>query len=476
MKRTLFILFTLICIIMATACSNDGNRSGNENVTTTPNVGETPKDGQTTEPPAKGGTVGAPSTTEKKTVVFSTFFPDEFFKEAKKRYETKHPNITIELKSVSTDDAQLEENLEKFVKTTNTAMLSGKGPDLMEMDQLPSGDYIKKHLLTDMSDLMDNDPTFKKDNYFTNVLDGLKVNGGNYGMPMGFFVFALLGNETFIEKSGVKFDDKHWNWSQFASVAKELVKNADKDHQFALGRSLPEYMITQRVNDQFSTFVDQVNGKANFDSVAFTDLLKEVKSLFDDKIISQEMGFPIFNEAQINSPADYIRELKQSEFFPNNLAYKSKLYFKPNANGQQTGSFFRTYKTIGLNDRSAVKAEAWDFLKFMLSDEMQDKSKGAGFPLNKASYKKTAQDLLKIGKVESVQPIGPMKGKVFDITQKDIDDLDKFLTGAIYPVQFKPSKIDEILREESQAYYSGQKSPEAVAKLIQNRVTSILNE
>jgi multiple sugar transport system substrate-binding protein len=69
-----------------------------------------------------------------------------------------------------------------------------------------------------------------------------------------------------------------------------------------------------------------------------------------------------------------------------------------------------------------------------------------------------------------------MKGKEFEITQKDIDDLEKFLTSAKYPVQFKPSKIDVILLKESKSYFTGQKSPEEVAKLIQNRVTIVLNE
>ncbi|RXZ83271.1 carbohydrate ABC transporter substrate-binding protein [Paenibacillaceae bacterium] len=490
MKKTLVALLAIIFIVTATACSSGAaNRNGSEiesgggqgsggqgSRNESEGTSGTATEGQAGEKTPEGEALGGPSTTEKKTVVFSTFFPSDFFKEAKKRYEAQHPNITIELKSIETNDAQLEENLEKFVKTTNTAMLSGKGPDLIEMDQLPSGDYVKKHLLANMGDLIAQDTTFNKEHYFTNVLDGMQDNGGLYGMPMGFFIFALIGNETFIEKSGVKIDDSNWDWSQFASTAKELVKNADQEHQYALGRGLPEYMVSQLVNDQFSTYIDLASGKAKFESEAFMGLLKEVKSLFDEKVIRQDAGLPIFYDTQINSPADYIREMKASEFMPDNRAYKSKLYLKPHASGQQAGGFFRTYQTVGLNEKSAVKAEAWDFLKFMLSDEMQDLSHGAGFPLNKRSYEKTSQDLLNKGKVESIQPIGPMKGQVFDITQQDLNDLEKFINEAVYPVQFKPSKIDDILHEESPAYFSGQKSADDVAKLIQNRVTTVLNE
>lgn len=473
MKKTMLMLFTVMFMFTTTACSTG---TGNTNTNGNGTIVQTPKDGKTTEPPVGEGTLGLGPSNEKKTIVFSTFFPNETIKEAKKKYEAKHPNITIEFKYIETDDANFEINLEKFIKTTGTAMLSGKGPDLIEMDQLPSNEYISKHLLANMGEMIEQDPTFKKEQFFTNILDGMNSSGGIYGMPLGFFIYGLMGNETEIQKSGVKFDDSKWNWTQFIDVAKDLVKNADQDHQYALGRTMPEYMLTQLVNDQYATFIKQKQKKASFESDSFIGLLKQVKSLFDEKIVSLDTRFPMFREVTINSPSDYIRELRLSEFIPNNRDYKSKLYLKPNADAQKTGGFFRTYQTIGINEKSSVKAEAWDFLKFIISDEMQAESKGTGFSINKTTYQKKAQELLKVGKVESEQQIGPMKGKVFDITQKDIDDLERFIKGAIYPVQFKSSKIDQILIDESKAYFSGQKSPEAVAKLIQNRVTTILNE
>lgn len=473
MKKALLILFTILMVTVAACSTPAGSNVGGDGGQTN----ELPEKDEINTSPPKEETDGTDNGKEEKTIVFSTFFPDEFFKEAKQKYEAKHPNITIDLRYVETDDAQLEVNLEQFVKTTGTAMLSGKGPDLIEMDQLPSGDYIKKKLLANLGDRIDKDPDFKKEDYFSNILDGIEENGGIYGMPIGFFIYGLVGNETLIGNSGVKFDDSRWDWRQFAEVAKELAKKADSN-QVALGRSLPEYMITQMVNGQYAAFVDQESGKANFDSAAFIDLLKEVKFLFDQNIMSEGGGLPIpiFIETQINSPSDYVRELRQSEYYLDNLAYKSKLYLKPNAAGQPTGGFFRTYKTIGLNAKSDVKEEAWDFVKFMLSDEMQARAGSAGFPLNKASYAKVVEEVLEKGEVESIQPIGPLKDKVFEITQQDIDDLEKFLAGAKYPVQFKPSKVDEIIREESKAYFSGQKPPEAVAKLIQNRVSTVLNE
>lgn len=473
MRKAMLILFTFI-MVMVSACSAPpgGNAGGAQTSNTEQTNTEQVKNGTGTTPP-KGETSGTKNSKEKKTIVFSTYFSDDFFLEAKKRYEAKHPNITIDLQYIDKKDGNITaSDDEKFKKTTNAAMLSGKGPDLIQMDQLPSGDYVKKNLLANIGNMIDKDPSFKKEQYFSNVLDGIKVNGGIYGMPMGFFIYGLMGNESVIEKSGVKIDDSNWNWEQFTDRAKEIAKKAGGNH-FALGGVAPEYMIKDLVNGQYATFVNLESRKANFDSAAFIELLKEVKFMFDEKMIREDYGGIFYNEV-INSPQTYIRELRNSDFLQK--PYKSKFYSRPNASGQEAGGFFRTYKTIGINASSAVKDEAWDFVKFMLSDEMQDQAGRSGFSLNKATYKKVAQDVLKKGKVMSDQPVGDMKGKEFEITQKDIDDLEKFITGLKYPVEFKPSKIEEILLKESKAYFTGQKSPEAVAKLIQNRVTTVLNE
>ncbi|MEQ7049836.1 extracellular solute-binding protein [Paenibacillaceae sp. P-4] len=492
MKKFLIILTTVFSMAAVSACSStgnsseDGNRAGGS---ASDHTTQTMQKGHAAESPGTEGAMPPPSTTEKKTVVFSTGFSNDYYKLAKQQYEAKHPNITIELQSVESDDSTIEQDMEKFVKTTNTAMLSGKGPDLINLDQLPSADYISKGLLTDMSKIIDKD--FKKEDYFNNVLDGIKANGGIYGMPLYFFVYGLMGNQTFIEKSGVTFDDTKWTWADFSETAKQLTKNADKEYyRYALGGIAPEHMLSKFVNDQYGSYIDQVNGKAKFDTSNFIKMMKQVKSLYDNNIISSTEFSLIFNLVQINSPADYIRTLRQSEF-GGNIAYKSKLYLSPNPEGGKPGATFRTYMTIGINNKSSVKPEAWDFVKFMVSEGMLSQAKSTGFSINKASYEKRAKELLKTGKVESDQEVGPMKGQVFEITQKDIDDLEKFVNGANYHVleklmsgtislasssQKSTNKIDQIVQEESIAYFSGQKTPEAVAELIQNRVTTVLNE
>jgi multiple sugar transport system substrate-binding protein len=81
-------------------------------------------------------------------------------------------------------------------------------------------------------------------------------------------------------------------------------------------------------------------------------------------------------------------------------------------------------------------------------------------------------ELLKTGKVKDESG----KMQEIKITEKDIQVLNTFISSAVYRGKSDSRKIGDILFEESPAYFTGQKSAEAVGKLIQNKVMLYLNE
>ncbi|MBB6734281.1 ABC transporter substrate-binding protein [Cohnella zeiphila] len=399
----------------------------------------------------------------KVTIVFSTFWPEDRFEEAKKKYEAAHPNVTIKLESVTTDDSHAEADLEKFRTTTNAAMLAGKGPDLLEMKELPMDSYVQHGLLVNLDEMIKQDPSFHKEDYFANILDNSRSGDGLYGMPLSFFLKGLAGDEDAIAKQGVKFDDKTWSWSDFAEDAQKLV-GGTYPHVIS---TTPEYMLNWLVSDDYSFYVDEAGRKANFDSKSFIDLMEQVKKMGDDGIVGQ--GQPYFYPIQINSPGDYFTSLKGY------LSDNMKLYTLPHGNDAGPGGYFQPYFTVGIGANSKVKPQAWDFLKFLISDQIATSPDRAGFPLNKNAYAKEVQQLKADGSAPSAKE-GPLKGASVPVDDAKLDELESYLTAATHPVGYKPSQVQQIVLDESKAFFSGQKSAEAVAKLIQNKVTTYLNE
>lgn len=402
----------------------------------------------------------------KKMVVLSVFQKDPVYSQAEKRYEEKHPDVDIQIKEYSQGEGSNQEgDLEKYVNTTNTELLSGKGADLIALDVsgLPVWKYVDKEALVNLSELMKQDPAFDSTLYEMNILDGAKMRGGLYSLPLRFSLDSLMGDAKAIEQSGVKFDDSTWTWGEFTSVGTRLA--ASGGHTYSMGNTPPEQMLNNLFVDNYTRIVHEEKRPVSFDASVFVGLMEQVKMMYANKVVTDaevNAGDYFFAPALILSPEDYF--VGPAMFYE-----QGKIYHKPLAAGQQVGGTFVMHKNLGMNRNSNVQAEAWEFMKFLLSEEGQMMPGLQGFSVNKKVNEKTFKDLEDKGAIES-----PM-GSTIPVQKADISIIKQMLAQAITPQQ-NNSKIQTIIEEEAKAYFSGQKSAQEVADLVANRVTIYLNE
>ena len=105
MKKTVTITTSLLMLLSTAACSSSGSGRGADASSTEGNVAPVTSSalqssGNTTTD------INKPDDGQKKTITFSTFFPDHNFEEEKKGYKALHPNIEIKLTSVQSDKAK----------------------------------------------------------------------------------------------------------------------------------------------------------------------------------------------------------------------------------------------------------------------------------------------------------------------------------------------------------------------------------
>ncbi|WP_177222250.1 ABC transporter substrate-binding protein [Paenibacillus sp. UNC496MF] len=420
-------------------------------------------------------------------LVFATVNPSAQLKASVKKYESLHPNTTIELTYTQTEfkdiDSQ-EANIEKYVTTTNAAMLAGKGPDLLELDLLPTDKYANRHLLVDLNDMMKQDASFDKADYFANVLDNSEIGGGLYAMPLSFYLNGLIGDSDAIQKTGLQIDDKNWTWDDFSEIAKQLTQ---KGGNKTVLLSSMAYMLDEMFGENYPLYVDEASRKAKFDSPAFTGMLQRIKTMFDEGIAKQvDRGVgkgsidTYFQEIPIQSMADYL-------FSMDSFDGHAKLYAKPHAPELGAGGYFQANQTVGINAGSPFKAQAWKFIAFLAAEEAAtvpaDNTASsysisdisfAGFPISRVAYDKQAEQFRKAGTLSTL-PNGPADGMTVKADGALLDQFGDYLTGAVHAVG-KRSRVGEIVSEEGESFFKGQKSAEDVAKLIQNKVDLYLNE
>ncbi|MBH5316200.1 extracellular solute-binding protein [Paenibacillus sp. GSMTC-2017] len=467
MNRWVSFLLSLVFVLSMTACSSGTSTNSNKveiNDPSSPPVKPTPAEIK--------GKIEDENKDDKKKLVISILGVNDFYEKAKQKYEAANPNVTIEYKEFGGEDSSGVLNpaqVEKYIKQTTTEILSGEGADLFAITsiELPIEKYISKKAFVNLNELIQQDSTFDTSKYHMNILEHSQKSGGLYILPTKFYLQVLFGDKVNIDKSGVTFDDSKWTWSEFEEVGKKLAAKGIHDYTLG-GNTEPESMLNLLVSDNYAQLVDGAKQKANFDSIIFTDLLERVKNLYEDKIITKESVHTedsFFNLSEIYSPRDYLERLA--------IFYKDgTIYQKPHTAEQKSGIAFGGLQEIAMNANSKVKGTAWDFMKFLMSEEMQSIPEQQGFSIIKSVNDEMIEKLANEVK-NGTATAG--KGGTLKVSEEDNIKLKAMLTEASLPITFM-NKVQSIVAEEAKAYFTGQKSAEAVSKLIQNKVSTYINE
>ncbi|MWV42840.1 extracellular solute-binding protein [Paenibacillus sp. HJL G12] len=446
MKKWLMVIFMGALVTTTSACGSGGSdKPGSKEKQTT-------KDGKTI-------------------VTLSIQEATPFYQSLEKKFEAKYPDIDLQIKSYKNMGEQWDSgDYEKYKKTTNTAMLSGKGADIIEVGGLPVEEYVNKHLLLNMNDLMKQDKTLNTNDLQTSILDALKLSGGMYTIPSGFFLRAFVGDGNVIKNSGVKVDDKNWNWKEFEATSKELIQQAGKSGKrqlYALANNPPEVTLQEMAVDNYTEFVDSTSKTSTFDGPAFIELMQQIKQMYDEKIMTSnqaEMGNQLFYSTVLFSPTDFVDG--PYSYFENPL-----LLQKPHT-GKAGGMRIIPSSQFAIQAKSPVKEEAWKFIAFLLSDEAQSLQEREGFSLL------TSVNNKKLDEVQVKVKDGAYKlpdGKTAKVPDDAFMQFKQLVQSADQYAELD-GKVISLIGEEGLSFFSGQKSAEEVAKLIQNRATTYLNE
>lgn len=432
-----------------------------------------------------------------KTVSLSVMTSDRFLELAKQKFEAAHPDIKIDIKeyAAAANTAPKAQgpgqnmvmmtkpdpkNIEKYVSSVGAELMSGKASDLIVTSDLPYKKYADKKLLENMGDLMSKDASFAKDNYYTGIFDAMKYGDVLYTVPVRVSLNKWLGNQNVLGSGQI--DDTKWTWADFKKSAGNWLADTNKDGKpdtYPLGKIEPDQLITLMLNSSFTKFVDAGGKKASFDKPDFVNLLKLAKSMYDENIIQ---GDNADKDAVVFQPKSNMLMYMDMYAAPKmSFDGKAGFYDLPSEN-ETRGSSFTSSLPIAMNSKSANKKEAWEFVKFLLSDEMQSAMELNGFAVNKNGAKAQGDTLKNLGKGGEG---GAGKGMKLNIngksmalqpaTEAEIAAIEKAVSNAKVYAESDP-KIAAIVAEESAPFFQGQKSAEEVAKVIQNKVSTYLQE
>lgn len=370
------------------------------------------------------------------------------------------------------------EDYEAGITKLNNDIITGQMPDILLTNQLPVDNYIAKGWIADVTKLIQEDEELSQVEFLQNVFDAFSNDGKLYYVVPGFSVITVIG------KTALVGNRESWTMDDMQQVLSSMGEGVRAIGNVTRGEFMN--MVMQYCGNDF---VDVSTGKCSFNTSNFIEMMEFAKTL------PQE-----FNEEEWN---DYYDNYESQYREDRTLLSQLYIYYVAGLNTQINGYFgepvsfvgFPTesgkgsyiepeYNTFALSARSKNLDGAWDFVRYYLTDEYQKET--GGMPVNKALFLEKAQEALQRPyyidydtkeKVEYDDTFW-MNGeeiKLDPMSQEQIDQVTDFIQSVDRRGYNNPDILN-IINEEVEAFYSGQKSAQDVADVIQRRAQLFVDE
>jgi multiple sugar transport system substrate-binding protein len=285
-------------------------------------------------------------------------------------YKKLHPNVEIKLTSLAYADHHT---------AMTTALATGANlPDVMAVDMGFIGKFAESGGLEDLSKAPYNALQYRdKVARFTYPL-AMSGQGVMTGMPVDIGPGALFYRKDLLDKAGVSEADLTKSWESYIESGKKL-KAATGAWLLASAVDIKDIYIRSDLKDGEGIYFDK-SGKPTIDNARFRKAFELAKSARDAGIDGKIGAWS--NEWSEGFKRDKIASQMMGAWLAghlnNWLAPESKGKWRSaqlpgGAFGSWGGSFY------GIPKKTANKAAAWDFIKFLTTDKAMQIEAFRGF-------------------------------------------------------------------------------------------------
>lgn len=320
---------------------------------------------------------------------------NDYLRQVAALFQKKYPDIYLEVETGMTGDDAV--TAVDAMKTLNTEIMAGKGPDILIFDGIGEDTYIEKGLLTDISRILAEIDV--KDGILENILDSYtEEDGAVYCMPLKFGIPMVMGQQKDIERI-----------SDLITLADVIESHQDEYGAFQLPFYLsytPEMVIRGLANVCAGAWISD-DGTLNEEAVSA--YLTETKRIYQAGKDAAEATSVAAGE----DLSDYDFGMKNmtlsigsgvSEVLCKNVLLSVGGLYSPsdvamlhsaeedNAflsdgiwSGQQENCFLPS-QIIGISSMANEKEAAEKFVEYLFSQEGQAIGSEEGLPVNQAIY------------------------------------------------------------------------------------------
>lgn len=383
------------------------------------------------------------------------------------KYMKEHPDTIIKMNQYD----YKEEFVSDYLKKINTDIISGKGDDLIPTDYLPMRKYAKNGVFENLNDYIKKDKDFNIENYYQNVFESLKIDENYYAIPFKFMMGALVADQALLDQKNMNIEKGKWNRENFMNVLRKISK---EEGIYGLPKMSKGELFELFFSGEVAQFIDYENKNTNFNSESFKTLLKDIQTIYDEKLMDENMDIMEINKGangkigfihQKNISVNRLTEVK-------NMIENFRLYPYPTSDGQ--GGYAFTANAYGINANSKNKDLAWEFLKYINSEEVNKEDYLFSMGMNKNMMIQALNETKKLEKKESIY-LEDIVLYAFPLTDEEVKNTNDALENMKINKTLEP-QINTILKESIMKYFAKEMTQEELIKTLDNKISTYLNE
>ena len=357
----------------------------------------------------------------------------------------------------------------------NADIVAGNIPDIIFAESGVMDRYIAKGIMEDLTPYFDKDEELNTSDIIPNVLQAMQVDGKLYYVSYGFTIRTLWGN------SDVVGNESGWTFDDFKAL---LEKQGDSVQAFYYNTK--QSLMYSLLAPAIPNYVNWQTGECDLDNQEIKDILEFSNTGIDEEDLDYENmpSMPtMIQEGKVLLCDGYLN-LDDLQLY--RKMFGGNINFIGYPNKDKEGSFFNIDLPIGISSKSEHKDAAWEFVRTFMTKEYQ--------AINAKWSNPTRQDCLDmLVKAHTTkesytdefgQKIEPISGTTgyddWEVETEPCTDeeikLYKDLINNTHKARGYDNKIMEIIEEETKAYFAGDKSVDQVVDIIQNRVSTYVNE
>lgn len=328
-----------------------------------------------------------PDETERKTLTLTAVYPQDFLIEAIAKYEMENKAIHIELETLFSTREELLMDQDKAKTWLTTKMMTNDVGDIVATGGmgLTYYDAFQTDAFVNLTDYIKSDENYPKLNL--NFLGAISLNNELKGLPLGIKVPKLAYNKELGAALGLDINHAKLTWSEVLTLAQKLAKEHPEVYIFDNSLSLETLLSYILISNQ-PDIIDTNSKNVDIKQPWFLEIISELKiASKTGTFIKPPSTDATWHWSSAVSADCLFGSASESLYLADEFYKYSKSDFEveitPWFFGEQNrNSVGYPFIMYSISNNSSNKSDAWDFLSFLLDENIQTQGNLYSIPLN----------------------------------------------------------------------------------------------